>query len=301
MIISGLNSDLYLINNPIWVDVSAIADDVKYLEITITDRTKSAEVVVYNTLRLYNNGDKAAYNLQEIIKGNFPEPKYVDVLEGGVIYSSYRFLDISFKEVKGQGVYGETQLFTKTFIRGGEESQKSNINLSIGSKLQMAEKIPVWGGYPYAQYSINQSRQVVANKFLGESELEQMILPKGCNPLYVRFLNSKGGYSHWLFESFTKNVSVSSLSNIARRSGSFHLGTKSQYSLTGETRLKRRYYDLMKSLLKSPEVYLYNQYGVTWAKASVGSNEFEENNFEDMQKISVSFNIELNENPSVLW
>lgn len=300
MKIDGLSSDLYLINNPIWIDVSEIGETVKYLEITITDKTISTEIVTYAILKVYNYGSTASYNLQEIIKGNFPQPKFVELLEGGVVYANFRKLDISIRETISAGVYGDTQVITKTFIRGGIETQQTNIHLSIGEKLQHSTKIPQWGGYPTAQYSINSAKQIVINRFITDTEFDKKKVV-GCKPLYVKFLNSKGGYSHWLFESFTKNVSVSSLGVVDTREGGFHLGTKAEYSLNAESRVKALYYDLLKSLLKSPEVYVYQQYGLEWARVSVGDNNLEENNFEDMQKVSVQFDINLNENPSLIW
>ena len=72
MTITGLEQDNYLINNPIWITATNLDSRVNYLEVTLSDITVSGTPPVSRPLRIYPYQGKLHYNLQDLIKGNFP-------------------------------------------------------------------------------------------------------------------------------------------------------------------------------------------------------------------------------------
>lgn len=302
MKILGLGSDLYYINNQIWIDLIEIQQSAKWINISLSNiNDPSQTVVAIKPLRLYNFGSTVEYDLSDVIKGNFTEPHYpANILNDEPIGTNYVRFQITFTEILINNTAGASITIIKTFLRGGFAAQTSNINSGIMSILQYNGKIPRWGFYPVRKFWINADKKIVSTNIIPDSETIDMPVI-GCLPLYLRFLNEFGGYSYWMFETESKIQKTKTYDIIESRTGSYHLGVEVDYGLEGESRIRREFFPLIKGLMKSPEIYAYNQYFKEWANVSIADHTFTENNFEDLQKVSIRLNVKTTEKPAVIW
>lgn len=130
-----------------------------------------------------------------------------------------------------------------------------------------------------------------------------MHTPTSCNPFYVRFLNTKGGYSFWMFNAWEYSTTskelgvVSTTTSINNKS----LGFSEENTVTVDTRVKREYYDLIRALIVSPVIQVYNQFDMEWLKIELKGTTFDSNNYEDLQEFTCDFDLMLNTNPGTIW
>src|SRR5690606_33870254 len=89
-----------------------------------------------------------------------------------------------------------------------------------------------------------------------------------CEGAYLKFKNSKGGYSHYLFNTYTVGNSLRSMETLNQAVNSsillnvplsnfYQLGENSNKELTVEARFGKRHFDLLNSLVESDEVWIY--------------------------------------------
>lgn len=270
------------------MDVTNISPDARYVTISVND----------NELRFYTGPTRQiSVDLRDVIKGMFPEPHHPETFYNNTILErNFQTYDIEVSESVGDTIL----IPNKTFIRGGLEVQRNNVTINSGSTLRVTEKMPVWKGFPFSKYILSQEGkiEILVSAGFREIELQRSL---GRNPIYVRFLNTMGGYSFWLFENYTEQVSTESQDVIKRRERDFHLGSNSNTQITVEGRVKRRYYNIIKSLLKSPEIHIYEKFGNEWTLCSADSNSVDLNNYEEIQNVSITLNVGLTEKTSVKW
>src|SRR5690606_29821850 len=147
--------------------------------------------IVYSS-KYYTYNSLVSFDLSEIVKGLLPEPNHPNnILSGSEITTNSVTLTISLPS------YNQT----KTFYRGGILSNSSNVQVPANAVLSESEKIPVWTGYPSAKYYLNNAGRIIYANIFSVSEIENRKVIN-CDSLFFRFLNSKGGYSFWLFEQW---------------------------------------------------------------------------------------------------
>jgi len=235
MVISGLSSNFYLSDNPIFINVSNIAAGVSYIEIVITRYNTDGSVDVVSTpQKLYNLNNDISLDIAPLVKSFMPEPlhdkNYYNLTQyafnNNFIKAKVTVNEIKFINQRGRDNIREyydllsTQSFTNHFIRGGKRTYDSNQNLVSGQNLLVTDTIPIWGGYPVDYYTTNASSGIVKNNTI-PTNLKEERSSKGCNPLYVKFMNSLGGYSYWLFENYENEESNDNLGSVLRRAKHF--------------------------------------------------------------------------------
>lgn len=319
MTVKGLNKDAFFINNPIWVDITYISNQAEYVLVKISEAGNN---LVYNYLNLYPVNGNTYFDLSEVVKGYMKEPEHPESLFNGAdIETNYIKLLIQFWEVDANGTPSNTISFTKDFIRGGEESQGHNIginyNINFNTNYWLTESnlIPTWSGYPLYRYGLVNGGTIKAYSIIPNNEKERRKVVS-CNPLYLRFLNTKGGYSFWLFEKWEIEKKSNKTEIIPRRKNSGSTGHKLEYTVTVTSRVERRYYKTMRALIQSAEIHGYNlaklcfndteeatfqTQNITWDRIFNQGSKIKTNNFEDMQEISISFDFNLAQKPSIKW
>lgn len=305
MIVSGLNSNRFLAGNPIPVTLSlsgASFEQGKFITMNITKLTTHGgeAPVTLPPIKLYPSPEGITIDLAPYIKGLLPNP-YIPGNSYQNPVPNYQNFNITFSENQTDS---SNAFLNKTFIRGyRREESDSAFTLSVNEQLNPADKIPVWTGYPSARFWIDASSTIQSTEVVEPEYSKQMRLPTNCDPFYVRFLNSLGGYSFWMFNSWEWKTQTKDVGVIERTAylGNRSLGFKEDNTVTVDTRVKREFFVLIRDLISSPVVQVYDKFGMTWKKIELKGNSITENNYEDMIEVTATFDLMLNNKPEVLW
>lgn len=320
MAVSGLNRDRYLINNPIWVDVTAVPSTAIYVRVTI-DALNLPDSNIPTSLRLHPLNGSLYFDLSEAVKSFFPVPDFsAETASGTPILTNYENIKVILAAINQTGQTVQELEFTKLYIRGGAEGVRTNVSLGQNAVLKESTKIPRWGAYPVRKYYLagDGSRSGVAihsNTTIPATETEQRRV-LGCNPIYFKFLNTQGGYSYWLFEKWEGEKTTKSADTVMSRSLDYSLGAEIEYEIEVETRVERPYFKTMRALVQSPEVYVFNLNALLfedatsgastvsrqgWGKVFGGNNSVTFNNNEDVKEVKFKFDVITKQRPSLKW
>jgi len=321
MVVSGLSSNFYLSDNPIFINISNIASGTSYIEIILTRYNADGSVDVVSTpQKLYNLNNNISLDIAPLVKSFMPEPlhdkNYSNLIQyafnNNFIKAKVTVNEIKFTyqmapgtrttrgNIEGFFVTLSTQSFTNHFIRGGKRTYDSNQNLVAGQNLLVTDTIPIWGGYPVDYYTTNSSSGIVKNNTIPTNLKEERSV-KGCNALYVKFMNSLGGYSYWLFENYENEESNDNLGSVLRRISILDLGNDFDSEIELISKIPARYIALMKDLIISKEIYLYNSDAQTWMRILSNNNKIKTNPFDVNTKVKLKFAVPTRYNPSLLW
>lgn len=285
MIIShNLNNNGYFINNEIWFEITADLP-VTYFRLVLMNLSNAKISTQFISYTYPDN--KVFVNIQSIVKSLF------DVPNGGTNNSTKIQISITTNE-------GTNLTFTKDFVRGGKRVNDTNQTISPNQTLRLATNLPVWSGFPISDYFLSSDYLIQEQLLADVSNIDYRRI-KGCNNIYIKFLNQKGGYSFWLFESYTEkeqNTNLGYLVN-SKNNNLLDLGNESKSDLQIYSKIPKEYRDYAKDIIVSSDVYAY-QNGA-WKKIFMKGNSVE---FDNIKKVYVTnLNIDLNYrfNPSLLW
>jgi len=155
MIVTGLESDLYYINNPILIRITGLNSEVNYIDLQVFNLNDTNNTIASNTLRIYPNLNNQIidFDLSEVIKANFPRPKHpIGTLPNGTaIQTNYVRFSLNMQQRLTGGGSGVSFSLTKTYLRAGKDTQELNFTTNVGAVLKEGSKILIWGGLPGKQ------------------------------------------------------------------------------------------------------------------------------------------------------
>lgn len=285
MIIShNLNNNGYFINNEIWFEITADLP-VSYFRLVLMNLSNakiSTQFISYT-----DQANKVFVNIQSIAKSLF------DVPNGTTNNASKIQISITTNT-------GENLTFTKDFVRGGKRVNDTNQTISPNQTLRLSNNLPVWSGFPISDYFLSSS-YLIEEKLLADVTNIDYRRIKGCNNIYLKFLNQKGGYSYWLFESYAEKETNTNLGYLvnSKTNNLLDLGNESKSDLQIYSKIPKEYRDYARDIIVSPDIYAYQNGG--WKKIFSKGNSVE---FDNIKKVYVTnLNIDLNYryNPSLLW
>lgn len=283
--ITNIDSDNYLINNEIWIGLSTLDLVTRYnVSLTNLNNSKFTKPFVYFT----NNGN-AFFNIQPILKSLFDYPN---------IRNQNRFkIDV---QAYNGNILVSSSSFNRNFIRGGNRTELTNQNISLGTILRPSIKLPIWDGYPADQYFLDNDGSIQITPFSEIPEnLKDYKRVKGCSNIYFKFLNQNGGYSNWLFESFSNPETNNNLGAFVRNNDIEDLGNLVDNSLQVFSKVPKEYYGLIKDLFVSPEIYVWQD--LRWKRVLSGKNTSDYDEGKRAYSVKAKFDIENRYNPSLLW
>lgn len=310
--VRGLNSEMYFINNPIFVEVRT--DEKKLLvEVTHNNVTRELLFDVYN--------DLVVFDLSILIKALMPLPHYDSIFEeqqSKNILSNVRLNFHKIDEDYDQELFFQT---SHTFIRGGLVVG-NNIEVQDGAELIESDLVPIWNGYP-SYFAEIEGAEIVWQGLPPQNKTEVM-KARNCKGAYLGWLNSKGGYSFWLFEGWEMRLKAGKTDIIDEYKvgygyqGFQTTGNDSDYTLNIQSLIPVKYFNHIRSLVNSPDVWLYKieekvgYYGninpfsppinnTNWKRVSNDGNSFSWNNEDKVKEVSFDFNIVKSENRRLLW
>lgn len=314
MIVNGINKNRYLINNPIYVDITNIPSAASYVLVTIQPEENGQDNIP-PSLRLYPINGALYFDLSEGIKSFFPVPDFKNETPlGQPILTNYLRAKISFAAVNSTGETLETVSSKNHFMRGGRKNHKTNQTLSANEDLRVSDKSPRWGAYPVRRFYLDDDNAIISTNLLPQDTENMRVV--GCNPMYFKFLNTLGGYSYWLFEKwrYTENVKDSDV--VRSRKFNYSLGAEPTYELEAEGRVDRRYFKTIRSLAESSEIYVYDleskifEDAITlvpgaardpWTKVYGGKNKVETNSVQAVETFKLNFDVYPQQKPTVKW
>lgn len=291
--IQGLEQDNYLVNNPILVRIkeSSLIDYYSlnigsYTNIIVTPINASNEIVV---------------DISSYVKSMFP-----------LFNQNSNMISVQFniRAIKKEMLYPSgfattivsSVVINKFFCFGGRRINKSNQIIQPSTVIKVTDKLPLWLGYPLTESiaylgSINHSTPLQPSPLFYEQKKI-----KGCNSIYVKFLNSLGGYSYWLFEGISDQQKNNHL-GILNNSHIEDLGNDLEKEIELYSKVSRAYMPLMQDLIISPEIYIYrlSDGGFEWDRYYSGSNTVEFNPAKSAQEIKVKLKPFLNFKPTTIW
>jgi len=284
MIIShDLNSNGYLINNEIWFTISANSP-VTYFRIIFSNLGNSKISTPFVSYADSNN--TAFVNIQSVIKSliNFPN---------GETNNSTK-IQISITANDNTNI-----TFIKDFVRGGKRVNDTNQTISPNQTLRLSEKLPVWSGFPIYDYFLSPSYVILKQTLADVANIDYRRI-KGCNNIYLKFLNQKGGYSYWLFESYTAKESGQNLGYVTGATNNIiDLGIESKSTLEAYSKIPKEYKDYALDFVVSPDIYAY-QNGA-WKKVFTDNNSVEWDNIKKVYSVNFKIGLYHRFNPSLLW
>lgn len=293
----GFLGDNYLINNDIILRIESLVT-VPFITLQFNNLTNQEQS---GTSRHYLGSDNSiTLNISPYIKSLFSYPNGgSDYTTTGQSMPNVNTIRISMNFEGNFNPY----LITKSFIRGGKRSNSYNQTLSTGQWLTPSDNIPVWTGFPVAGYyleTVNNAR-VITKKLDNEipSSIKDVRRQKGCNPLYVKFLNQMGGYSYWLFDSFTETENNANLGSFIRNNDLADLGNTSESKIQATGKVPQQYIKIIKDLGVSPEIYVYRD--GNWMRVLSNSNPIVLDDNKRSFNVKVNFSPEHRFNPSLIW
>lgn len=292
ILVSGLDSDRYLINNEIWITLSSGTSTIKY---TIkfdnnNTSTTSASIVIYA-----NTSGNARVNLSPILKSMFAYPKSIeDYVTNNKPTNNANTFTITISEVSNPDVVIE-----KVFIRGGKRVNGTNQTLQVNEICRPTYLLPIWPSFDTADYILTGAS---INKILLSAvpdEQKDYRRAKGCNEIYLKFLNQKGGYCNWLFESHSMIETNTPKGSFVRNNLVDDLGSESDSKMKIYSKVPEYYIDYINDLIVSPEVYAMIN-GV-YVRVIVSKNTVEQDNIKRSYSVNLNIDFEYRFNPTLLW
>lgn len=267
IVVNGLNSNGYLIGNPIVIEVSDNANPIEYIELAVVNLTTGISSAVLKAYAGLNN--KLLIDIAPTVKSVFSQSLYK---LGDSLTSMNRV------QVMGHTYHidGDTSEFSqiKNFIRGWKTQEYGgaigdgtvvdptlkNKTLPKNKWIKIAEREPIWAGFPKKNYYIDNDYNITDTPASApEIDFEDLIRPKGCNPFYVQFLNSNGGWSYFLLENIIDGYSNKPLPMSNNSFSKIDLGSEYNREYNAKAKVKLMYMPLIRDLIFSNEVYAWEK------------------------------------------
>lgn len=315
MIINRIPAEVFYVNNPIFVDI--VDDYAKKIIITARNNSTLKEFEI--VLDLYNG--RAVFDMAIVGKAMLPLPSYLSTFESQGLHLNRVNVTFFFESLDENDEVISQDQRTFTFIRGGVVAG-NNIYIRDGAVLTESERVPLWEGYPTMMAEI-EGFEIIFRTILKPKEIEIM-RTRSCNGIYFAWLNSKGGYSFWLFETWEFDVKSEGAEMIDEFRHGYNYqafqstGSKAKYSLNVQSTIPERYFNHIRSLIASPDIWVYkienfvDYYGnlspmfpptnqTDWKRIQNPGNSFSWNSWEKTKDVSLNFDVVLTENREVLW
>ena len=296
MTVTGLNSNYYYSDNPIYLTFSGINIKTKYIEIF----PMGGDI---NPLRLYTNGrSEIIMDISPMVKLAFPDVAHnTDYTTLTPFTVPNNFVKITFviSEVYKSGQVVPADTLIRTFVKGGRRTYQPNQRTAAKVPLIPSFTIPQWGGYPIDWYSLNTSGVMEKSNTIPIT-IKEIRKIKGCDPLYIKFRNLQGGYSYWLFENWENETGNKNIGIVEQRYSLMDLGNTNDPSITAISKVPKRFFPIIEDLILSNEIYIYkgnNQ----WEQVTSDNNKTNQNLFNENEKVKLKFQRHHRLNPTLLW
>jgi len=294
MIIKGLELNGYYTNNPLYIEVSDLINN-KYIEVILSYNGTSSV-----TYKLYSDiYGKVLVNLASMVRVMLPLTSANADYSTETNENTVNELSITIKETKTDNTTTE-QSFTKKFVRGGKLGNLINQTSPTGKTLTNSTKLPVWKDRPVALYFMNNDIVVrklpiiVNNSYYDSTHNIQIELQttRYVDGVYLKFLNSLGGYSYWNFERTSTKLKTDNIGYYVTPTISGEqvtdMGQEINEEQTVESVVKAEYIGIIQDLITSTEVYQLVGDN-NWERIILDGNSLTSNPVKKVYDVTVSY------------
>jgi len=290
--ITGFSSAAYFCENPILINIT----DYDFNKINLIIQPLGLGSFSFT---LYTNpqSDLINYDISIPIRSLIGRPKHPDsITNDQPIGTNYMQMSFRFNDAENNLI----QSFSKNFIRGSKSIQGNNQSYSQGESLNETDKILRWGTLPVYNYYVDSFNRIRATNIIPDEDSFQM-REIGCDPFYIRFMNSKGGYSYWYFPTWESNVKNKSIGWVERKpvKNSFSLGYAEEAFFKCKSRIHRDHFAIARALISSLECHWWHNN--EWILIRVDKVDFKENNFDDITEFNADFFIPKSKSDALIW
>ena len=280
MIVTGLSNNFYLIHNEIIVTITPSNPNAFWCEVTATSGLET------QTVKLYPINNIFEFDVSVLAKLFFTYESLIDYDNPEDNNNNLKLIEIEFKII--YSISEEIQNIIKYCING--YNQINDINYF--NENFFYEKYKLFAGFPFSiitdRYTIISTNEV--SQLIPELTNINYTIIGDCYPdnvCYIKWLNSKGYYSYWLFKGKKEYEKVKEKGKVQRyfqfmnevTSNVNSLGFSSEIEIICYDVIEKEYWLQVKELYSSREVYLWNkkQYEVSlslidWIKVIPSSN-----------------------------
>lgn len=310
--IEGLESNCYYINNDIMVKLTSDHNE-GYFKVLFNNNT-TGKSTGYLTIH-QDSKKEGIINISPILKGLHSIPRNND--NYGITQTTHAGRDVvsmnvtHSKEPSGSLI----QRISKSYVRGGVRTQRTNVVSVLDRYLQPNAIIPVWEGFPVSVSFLPTTGQIQHTQ--PPEYMIERLRTEGCGYCYIRFLNQLGGYSYWLFStsklvennkplgSFLKyGYSNTPPSNVVAskfpETGLVDLGQEYEGKINVSSKVPLRFLDLIRDLEISPEVH-YLTPTLQWQRVFVQGGSIEKDINKKASLVKLTIDLQNRFNPSLLW
>jgi len=295
MIIKGLELNGYYTNNPLYIEVSDLINN-KYIEVTLVNNgVNSVTYKLYSDLQ-----GKVLINIASMVRVMLPLPVANADYSTETNENTVNELSITIKETKTDNTTSE-QVFTKKFVRGGKLGNLINQTSSTGKTLVNSNKLPIWKDRPVALYYMTSDFVIrklpllnVTGSYFDSTHQIQIELQttRYTDGVYLKFLNSLGGYSYWNFERSSTKLKTDSIGYYVTPTITGEqvtdMGQEVQEESTVESVVKAEYIGIIQDLITSSEVYKYDGDN-NWERIILDGNSLTSNPVKKVYDVSISY------------
>ncbi|MGV0964775.1 hypothetical protein [Empedobacter falsenii] len=295
MIIKGLEANGYYTNNPLYIEVSDLVDN-KYIEVTLAyNGVNSVTYKLYSDLK-----GKVLVNVASMVRVMLPLTSANTDYTNNTNENTVNELTITIKEYKTDNTTTE-QSFVKKFVRGGVIGNNINVTSATGVTLVNSEKLPIWKDRPVALYYMNSDLVVrklpitATGSYFDTTHNIQIELQttRYVDGVYLKFLNSLGGYSYWNFERTSIKLKTNNIGYYITPTISGEqvtdMGQEVSEESTVESVVKAEYIGILQDLITSSEVYKYDGDNNNWERIILDGNSITINPVKRVYDVSVTY------------
>lgn len=302
MKINNFDKDFYLVNNPVIIELTEFGNNGpgndKIFSVDLQVRNIDSGYVI-DDIVYYINSESIKTDISGAAKAMLREPNFLDEPKKRNIANlrfkfSLKYIDTDTREITQK----DEEAIYKTFIRGGYPYPRSNQNLDNGDILIDQNIRPIWDGFPNEVYYL-ESGEIKKTDDTPESMSEDKINKRTCDGSYIAFLNSLGGYSFWYFESNENKDTATDLDYTEKLESVKDLGYLHDEEITLISKVPKRFFPTIRSLIYSPDVYIYED--ENWEKIVLKSNNLKVANQNKNVKVKVKAEKITRYNPSLIW
>lgn len=297
MILYNFGANNYFINNDLWVTIYDFTNPSQFINLKVTNTTngKFYEIILYPN---YTTGEYTV-NFIKPVRALFDAPNHLS----NPLNTKATFV-FELKSTPIGNFPIETSTITRRFFRGGQEKEGQNSNSLNPNTAMFIGDVYGYAGfdkYHFLDLTSNIVKQTTTN-----------LLPiDSCAYKMIKFLNSKGGYQFYAFESFEIRKKTKPLKNIAKypknvanafRNTNFQsLGVEANREIELFTETSQEKQLIIDELISSFDVLMYDQIGNFWIKLVPSSNTSIFNPKDKTFKNKISFDFYSEVNNSMLW
>lgn len=254
MAVIGLSSDYYCAHNPLPVQVTGMPTSSMSMQISIGGVNQIEQPPVFYSIGGVFKVDLSGWVRQFLV--TMAETK--SYTSSPVISANNYITQMKIDFVSA----GITQTITRRFVHCALESYSL-------SDFEDNCCVRIWKGYPFSAPVAGWNQKVM---FIPNSNIEPEVDICGCvhfdrsmcEGTYIKWLNSKGYYSYWLFPlaiKVTRNgdelfKTPRSIFNPDRSSNEDTAGFVSEEIVVVRDKVNKIYWEQLTSLVGSPEIYL---------------------------------------------